>query len=227
MTDWKILIRQDLLMSRKDLQAGGIANALSDSHLTAQSVDVYLKPTSPSIDNGDDNSQYIYDTPIRFPQGFDSSNCDSSFVSCIVVFNLALAHHLAAISGDTAAAQQQIDPQTMLIRACHLYDVCFQISCSCKSLRQSILFRLAVANNLGVLYHHHYHRDLLNNNNDAAADNKWFEYVLTTLMVMTTQQQRFFPGKAILERHDAVLEGFFANVTRRLRIIGQPAAGAA
>ncbi|KAG7347720.1 hypothetical protein IV203_016425 [Nitzschia inconspicua] len=209
---WRNLVRQDLLC---DPEA---ANTVQTTPMTTKSVDPFMTTKSQflsqshSTNDCDDESFYLYETCIRFPCDFDPNYYESSLVSCVIVFNLALAHQLAA-HGKKSDTLGVSPTRHLLVRAFHLYDLCFKLSCTSQSLQRSVLYRLAVANNLGVLC-------LTLRSNSISVN--YFEYVLTTLMVMTTHGSQ---GK-LMKRHKAALEGFFANVIR-FRICGDKAAPAA
>ncbi|KAG7350422.1 hypothetical protein IV203_009782 [Nitzschia inconspicua] len=110
---------------------------------------------------------------------------ERSMISCIIIFNLALAYHLSAADAMVS------DTMTALYRALRLYELCFNL------LREElgeaiVLFPLAVINNVALV-----HRQL--GNEEPAT--RCFEMILSTLMCLADQ-------KSV---HQLPLDGFFIN----------------
>jgi hypothetical protein len=129
-------------------------------------------------------------------------------MSCIVIFNLALAHHLRA----NRMEQHQkhggcchMDDEAIyadLQKARQLYEISLKMrrdmqkSASPENCSHDIFFMLAVFNNLGLV-----HRRLQN----QEASNRCFHHVLSTLMCLT--------DAGYVDRLSSKLDGFFVNVT--------------
>jgi tetratricopeptide (TPR) repeat protein len=127
------------------------------------SLDAFMKegyhPSTDSIPQ-ENEQNYLYQRAIRIPE----AQCGHSYretvmASCIIVFNLALAHHLSS----------------SLIEAVQLYELSFNIQLQ-EQLENNVLYTLAVVNNLGLV-----HRLL----RDEEASGKCFQHVLATLMLLT------------------------------------------
>jgi hypothetical protein len=130
---------------------------------------------------------FLYKQAITIPH-FKSQSCqDGVLVSCMIIFNLAIAYHLQGLS-------DQEDGQSSLVRALKLYELSFNLQRE-HEFENNILFTLAVINNLG-LCHCQLH--------DEESSHKCFEHLLSTLMYLTDC------GEASRSHFD----GFFVNVTR-------------
>ncbi|CAJ1968593.1 unnamed protein product [Cylindrotheca closterium] len=108
------------------------------------------------------HSDFIYDQAIPISQ---SLKVDKPILSAIVIFNAALAHHLAAESRDIPT------PPKALFKAQRLYRLAYQAYTPGPGT-QSILFQFAVINNLGVV-----ERRLGN----TALSNQYFDYLASLL----------------------------------------------
>jgi hypothetical protein len=103
---------------------------------------------------------YLYQRAIPIPQVQRRFTYqENAMASCIVVFNLALSHHLSS----------------SWMKAIKLYELSFNIQLE-EEFENNVLFTLAVVNNLGIV-----HRMLC----DGEASGKCFEHVLSTLMLLT------------------------------------------
>ncbi|KAG7352734.1 hypothetical protein IV203_008782 [Nitzschia inconspicua] len=108
--------------------------------------------------------QFIYERVIYYniPTDDEISYRESVLVSCIVIFNLAIAYHLR---GD----------RTSLTKSLKLYELSFNLQKD-QQFENNILFTLAIVNNLGLV-----HRKL----NDEQSASKCFDHILSTLMYLT------------------------------------------
>ncbi|KAL3925094.1 MAG: hypothetical protein SGILL_000633 [Bacillariaceae sp.] len=168
----------------------------------------------------DEHFEFLYEACILFPLDLDLARCENAFVASVVVFNLALAHQLWARSGLIETADAGHDsvntPRKVLVRASHLYDKCFKLAKEYSQYpKGSVLFQLAIANNMGVLY------SALDR---LESSEKCFQYVLATLMVLTAY--RNYTMSPILQNtSEETIGGFFANTTVLVtQAIGAPAA---
>ena len=110
-------------------------------------------------------------------------------ISCIIVFNLALAQHNFSMT--TKNTENQL---LALGKACRLYELAFNLHRNELEGSNDMLFRLAIVNNLGLV-----HKSL----DDMEAANKCFEVVLSTLLYLVDQGHvTTFP-----------LDNFFMNTT--------------
>jgi hypothetical protein len=110
-----------------------------------------------------------------------------TMMSCIVIFNLALAHHLSAVDATVD------DVKSTLIKALRLYEMAVNVKRS-ELTKNDAMFILAVTNNLGLL-----HRQL---DNETVAT-QCFETVLATLMYLADHKE----GNLL------PLDGFFINTS--------------
>lgn len=154
---------------------------------------------------------YLYQHPIRIPANknhdytsdvFGTTYQECSMISCMIVFNLALAHHLEGMEQQ----KRELDEATVLAafqKARLLYEITLNLhrdvqktASSRSRSSQDVVFVLAVFNNLGLV-----HRRLQN----GEASGKCFQHVLSTLMCLTDAGHS--------DRLSSQLDGFFVNVT--------------
>jgi tetratricopeptide (TPR) repeat protein len=136
----------------------------------------------------DDSDDFIYRSPIRIPEGSQTNHTDYNFhvtLSVLLVFNLALAHHLCGLEGTTRA--------DMLEKAVYLYTLSQQIF-EQQGL-DTIAFILAVTNNIGQI------RKTLGQTEVA---DELFQRMLTTLLYL---------NQYLWDTKEFSLEGFFRNTT--------------
>jgi hypothetical protein len=144
--------------------------------------------------------EFLYEQGIIIPTNVNLDQDMGAMVSCMIIFNFALACQLCAMHA-AATVQGMLDEddevRTNLNKAIKLYQLSFNLQRNAR-MDGNVLFSLAVVNNLGLA-----HR-LLHNQEDSG---KCFEYVLSTLMFLTDCGEC---GGNVFEQH---LDGFFFNVT--------------
>jgi tetratricopeptide (TPR) repeat protein len=135
----------------------------------------------------DKSGRYIYRQAIRIPQDMQC-DCQTNAMLCVVViFNLALAHHLAA-GGETK--------QHRLRKAVKLYELAFQLLQQEEHLLENnVMFTMATLNNIGLA-----HQQL----NDEETASKCFQHLLSALMLLVDCGQVNVRGE---------LDGFLRNVS--------------
>jgi hypothetical protein len=139
----------------------------------------------------EDQDHFLYQDAIFIPNELGNSlgRRERSMVSCMIIFNLALVHHLSAMWAIDS------DPSSNLRRALKLYELAFNLQRE-ELVEINVLFVLAVTNNVGMT-----HRQL----GDEEPAKTCFQSVLSTLMYLADRHQAYcFP-----------LDGFFIN-TRSL-----------
>lgn len=126
-------------------------------------------------------SPFFYDTPIKIPSrpALSSSSSSSSsyntsiIIATMVMFNLALAHHVAA---NELVVQEGRAGHTRSIllrkKAATLYELAFNLQAEAK-ISNNILFTLATVNNLGLAH--------MQNHNDIMSK-MYFDHLLSTIM---------------------------------------------
>jgi tetratricopeptide (TPR) repeat protein len=147
--------------------------ATQDNHLASQE---------------DKTGRYIYRQAIQIPQDVQCDSRANITVSVVVVFNLALAHHLAAGAGGETK-------QPRLRKAVKLYGLAFQLLQQEEHLQNNVMFTMATLNNMGLA-----HQQL---NHEEAASN-CFQHLLSTLMFLVDCGQVNECGE---------LDGFLQNVS--------------
>jgi hypothetical protein len=161
-----------------------------DACMESTPVSAVVRDVSSAVDI------FLYENGIAIPGNFISSGFhETTMVSCIIVFNLALAQHLYYRSSKPT----NVARHSSLHKALRLYDLAFKLQREAR-MQDSVMFSLAVVNNVALV-----HRQL----RDEQAATKCFEFVLSLLMYMTDcGHSNVF-----------VLEGFFLNVSN---LICQP-----
>jgi tetratricopeptide (TPR) repeat protein len=137
-------------------------------------------------------SFYIYQQAILLPQNMPADFDSSIITSIIIIFNLALAHHLVA--NDHAG----VEKQRFLKKAAKLYELALNLHSQEKNL-DSTIYIMACVNNLGLIY-----REL----SDVSTAERCFQHLLQTLMFMVDCRRDTFDF--------SLLDGFFNNATRRM-----------
>lgn len=178
-------------------------------------IDDCMQGTSMLTDSNAAETQYLYHYPIRIPShddmdedseinAFGSNYRECSLISCMMVFNLALAHHLD-VQNEESEHEVMMDERTYasLRKAQQLYEIAMNMHCALQARAvanggssSDVMFGLAIFNNLGLVYQQ------LHNNE---ASGKCFQNVLSTLMCLTDAGQG--------HRFSSKLDGFFVNVT--------------
>ncbi|KAG7371367.1 hypothetical protein IV203_019937 [Nitzschia inconspicua] len=189
-------------------------------------IDDFINEISLFTDTDDAESQYLYDDPIRIPEvpcadgcsnnAIGSTYLECSMISSVVVFNLALAHHLEADrlqklhheegQSDKSTSDEEPTSDEEIYagfrKAQQLYEIVLNMhrdvqgkKCACDR-GANVVFALAIVNNLGLI-----HREL--HNNDASR--KCFQHILSTLMCLT--------DAGYGDRLSSKLHPFFVNVT--------------
>jgi hypothetical protein len=128
----------------------------------------------------EDQAHFLHRDAIFIPSDLGNSlgRRERSMVSCIVIFNLALVHHLSAIWTTEG------DPSSNLRRALKLYELAFNLHRE-ELVEANVLFVLAVTNNVGVT-----HCQL----GDEEPATTCFERVLSMLMYLADRHQAYsFP----------------------------------
>ena len=133
------------------------------------------------LEDQDNNEQYMYSHGIVIP-----SNLDSRCIPSVILFNLALSHHLAA------AARPSHQKRFLLEKAVRLYVLAytFQSKLGCSN----VLFTLATSNNLGLIHTELEHSDM---------SKQCFDHLLSVLMLVVDSQNGNRVGH---------LDGFVQNV---------------
>jgi hypothetical protein len=149
--------------------------------------------SSPVLDGGisaKPAGSFLYDKAISIPGAqIGTSYHECTMVSCIIIFNLALAHHLHFRWSNPTNPTRNIS----LSKALKLYELTFEVQRRAV-LENSDMFRLAAINNIGVLYRQRH---------DEEAATKCFEFVLSMLVhIADCGHSGTF-----------VLDGFFRNVS--------------
>jgi hypothetical protein len=131
---------------------------------------------------------YIYRRAIRVSQcSMQEEHSMGATLSLIIIFNLALAHHLSAI-------QQQMC-RRRLQKALQLYELAYQLQLEEQQEQQvsSLRFTMIIANNLGEI-----HRAVNNNSKHVMC----LQHLLSTMMYLVDCR---IPADSI------ELDGFFRN----------------
>lgn len=120
-------------------------------------------------------------------------------LSFIQLYNLALSHHLCALS--------KTNPEPFLRKALALYELAYTIHVS-EDIELTILQSMAIVNNLG-----HLHKEL----DDLDKSRQCFENLLTTLMFVKDCGE---------QDSNHMLDGFLSNVMPLILVGSKPAAAA-
>lgn len=138
------------------------------------------------------NALYTYQKAILLPQDMPTDFDSSIIISIVIIFNLALSHHLTAFSRNGA------EKRGCLKKAAKLYELALSLHSQEKHI-ESAIFIMACVNNLGSIY-----REF----SDMSTSERCFQHLLQTLMFLVDCRQ---------EKMDiSLLDGFFKNATRQM-----------
>jgi tetratricopeptide (TPR) repeat protein len=140
----------------------------------------------------DNDQQYIYRQAIHIPLDIESTYQASVIVSSVIIFNVALAHHLSALATSDKKHQSK-----KLRKAATLYEMAYDLQGRNAQLENNVMFTMATMNNLGVIY-----QQL----DDRETASKCFQCLLSTVMFLVDC------GAAKVCCDDD-LDGFLRNVT--------------
>lgn len=121
-------------------------------------------------------SVYVYERPICISQkSMEEEHCPGVILSLIIIFNLALAHHLSAIQNNACPK--------LLQKALHLYELAYQLQRE-ENDNGSLRFTMIVANNLGQI-----HRAV----NNESKHQQCLEHLLSTMMYLVDSRVKGEP----------------------------------
>ena len=141
---------------------------------------------------------FTYDRAVYVPEVLSVTSNPKSFAlaTVVVMFNLALAHHLKAATSLSAHGPYGIHQHQSFLKAARLYELCYNLIVKQDLMdSSSIQFSLAIVNNLGMIYHAL---------NETAKAKKYFEQSLSIIMFMVDNGM----GDSIDQ-----LDGYFRNTT--------------
>jgi tetratricopeptide (TPR) repeat protein len=139
----------------------------------------------------DDAGEYVYRSPLRLPKTSSLTTDVNTHVvlSVIIVFNLALVHHLSGLEEDPSSGAAKLD------KAASLYTLAQRMLTE-QVLDHTVLFIILVTtNNMGQIRQTHGQSEVA----DAC-----FQKVLSILLYMSDNRR---------ENDNFSLEGFFHNTT--------------
>ena len=138
----------------------------------------------------EDGAPYLYKSPIRIPNesNMTCGKKKQGIISAVMVFNLALSHHLQSLEYITPK-----DREVHLEKAIMLYELAFDIQRK-ENCDSNYIFVLAIMNNLSTI-----HRI----QNNKALANEGFRHMLSILMYLVDSGKNVYCGR---------LEGFHYNV---------------
>ena len=143
-------------------------------------------------------SSFLYRQAIHLePDAIGRDNRSRQQLSAVIVFNLALAHHLIAETDET----QQYNCFTM--RAAKLYELSWQLV-QREVGYNSPLFMMVIVNNLGVAYQ---------SLGEVENAQRSFEHLLSTMLFLMDCGHHHKIFAKATKNHSNLQEGFFRNVS--------------
>lgn len=185
----------------------------------SQQVSRQSETSSCTSDDGKNEcGGYVYQRPIRVsPQTMTEGHSMGSVLPLILTFNLALAHHLAALPSN---ATHDVADKAKLQRVLRLYELAYRWQFEEESIQaESLRFTIVIANNLGEI-----HRAVSNRDKHQ----KCLEHLLSTLMFMVDCHQTSTDGASSLTgniTNTMDMDGFLRNTSEL--ILHSRCAGAA
>jgi tetratricopeptide (TPR) repeat protein len=147
-----------------------------DTTLSACGLDSMMnQPYHPQNSNESDCNAdtYLYQLPIHVTEELRTTYSSYVMVSVSLIFNLALAHHLLALSGNHE------NPRALLRKAARFYEYGFDLQQG-QGRAPSEIFCMASLNNLGQVY------QALGEKESAK---KCFQYLISTIMELARCQE--------------------------------------
>eukprot|EP00980_Cylindrotheca_fusiformis_P031368 scaffold26259_cov108-Cylindrotheca_fusiformis.AAC.2 len=141
------------------------------------------------LGNFENNMPYMYRHAIRIPSSLELTMKTKDAIASILVFNLALAHHLLFLSCC------QIQGENSRQKAIMLYDIALDLQSS-RFLESGFVFVLATLNNLALLHMEQ---------NDLDRATQFFRKMLSILVLIVEMDSDVPPGCLLLN-------GFYHNV---------------
>ena len=117
-------------------------------------------------------SKQMYQRPIHVPKCWRQSESHESnlIISAVIMFNLGLSHHLEAVETQRKC---KTSITSLLSKAAKLYELAYNMQRDENIPCSSVLFSMAIINNLGVVYLALGHEDMAQ---------ECFEHLLSSLM---------------------------------------------
>jgi hypothetical protein len=140
----------------------------------------------------DSDQQYMYRQAIHIPLDIESTYEASVIVSSMIIFNVALAHHLSVLATSDKKRQSK-----KLHKATTLYEMAYDLQGRNKQVENNVMFTMAAMNNLGVI---------CLQMEDRETASKCFQCLLSTVMFLVD-------CGAAKVCCDEDLDGFLRNVT--------------
>ena len=136
------------------------------------------KKTFKSELDGSDHGKggYIYRKPIRVsPKSMQEGHSMGVTLSLIVIFNLALAHHLSSLERRCATLSQAATAARKLRKSLQLYELAYQLQLEGRHDINNLRFTMIVANNLSEI--HRYYKNY-------AKHELCLQHLLSTIMYL-------------------------------------------
>lgn len=124
-----------------------------------------------SNDECDRQGRHMYRRAIHIPASTEATYESSGMISVIIIFNLALTHHLMATSETTNNASSD----DTFRKAGRLYELSYSLQQEEPYLEDASLFTMATINNMGLIHH---------SLGESVAAGKCFGFLLSTLMFL-------------------------------------------
>jgi tetratricopeptide (TPR) repeat protein len=197
------LVKQVLLVQDRPTKTDSY-NMNMDENETLPCEFLELDPEDPSaalIEASRGNKPFIFSSPIYVPSDVNQAVTLQNLgtLSFILLYNLALTHHLSAIDGQLCLKKLQ--------KALSLYELAYTLQMT-EDIELSMLQTMAIVNNLGQI-----HTALGNQDQSQSC----FEHLLSTIMLLKDYGDR--------ESVDS-LDGFILNCMP-LILVGEASAPAA
>eukprot|EP00980_Cylindrotheca_fusiformis_P031369 scaffold26259_cov108-Cylindrotheca_fusiformis.AAC.3 len=128
----------------------------------------YQSCSLPSCNDFDDCDQpYVYRQPIHIASDIESGSRGKQFIASILMFNLALGHHLMFEEQDDEIAEPYLQKALMM------YELAFDLQKTNEFFDSNYIFVVAILNNVATIHLYQDERDLAK---------QYFEQVLSILM---------------------------------------------
>lgn len=198
---------------RKEMAHGGTEylevpiNSIVDQCMLHDGIPTMMNLGGVQDQEGENGRPFVYSKAIRIPPSLANS-CKQSLVAItsIVIFNLALVHHLNAGTNDPSDLNLQ--------KALKLYALGLRIQ-QAEAFGSNMVFTLAIFNNSGAIYH---------SLNEQKLSFQCLGEVLSILLLLQDDRRAVGDG---ISNEPNFLNGFYHNVQTLFVCKGAAAAAAA
>ncbi|CAJ1968617.1 unnamed protein product [Cylindrotheca closterium] len=195
--------------------AGGMESAVCDAGVSSFkpsiSLDECMAKGHPMSSSVDPDFPFMYSDAIRISPEVAAAGISQHDVTSIILFNLALTHHLSALDSN--------DPDSDLQKALHVYEHLYTMQqenmvVGSSGFPSNLMFVLSILNNCGII--HQWRSEAGTSINGEVIAARCFDKLLSVLTLISDNAQ------TTNKNEEVVVRGFYRNV-----VLNRPPAASA